>query len=38
MLVVTYQKLLDLKAQDHYENLDVLWKNLSCLQLPDLHG
>ena len=26
MSAVTYQKLLDLKAQNCYENLDVLWK------------
>ena len=26
MSAVTYQKLLDLKAQNYYENLDVLWK------------
>ena len=26
MSTMTYQKLLDYKYQDHYENLNVLWK------------
>ena len=37
MSAVTYQKLVNLKAQNSFENLDVLWKTL-CLDLPDLHG
>ena len=38
MSAVTYQKLLDLKAQDCYENLDVLWKHSSCVDLLGLCG
>jgi len=34
MSAVTYQKLLDLKAQDRYENLDVLWKTSVMLAAP----
>ena len=31
---MTYQKLLDLKAQDCYENLDVLWKTSIMFGAP----
>ena len=34
MSSVTYQKLLDLKAQDCYENLDVLWKTSVMFGAP----
>ena len=34
---MSYQ-LLDLKAYEHNENLNVLRKHLSHLELPDLHG
>ena len=36
MSAVTYQKLLDLKAQDCYENLDVLWKTSIIFGAPAL--
>ena len=36
MSAVTYQKLLDLKAQDCYENLDVLWKTSIMFGAPTL--
>ena len=34
MSAVTYQKLVDLKAQDCYENLDVLWKTSIMFGAP----
>ena len=34
---MSYQ-LLDLKANERYENLNVLRKHSSHLELPDLHG
>ena len=34
---MSYQ-LLDLKANERNKNLNVLRKQLSCLELPDLHG
>ena len=36
-VLMSYQ-LLDVKAYERYENLNVLRKHLSCLELPDLHG
>ena len=34
---MSYQ-LLDLKAYEHYENLNVPRKHSSCLDPPDSHG